>query len=132
MNTWATFYPWLRALHMGLALCSVALFVTRSLGVLAGAAWPLDRRWRVSSVLIDTALTAAGGVLWWGLGLSLLSQPWLAVKLGLIVVYIVLGSVALRRGRSTGGRALALIMALCCVAAVVLVARSHHPLGGLV
>jgi uncharacterized membrane protein SirB2 len=54
---------------------------------------------------------------------------WLTAKIALLIVYIVLGSIALRRGRSRRVRAWAFIAALATVAFLVTVARAHHPLG---
>jgi uncharacterized membrane protein SirB2 len=54
---------------------------------------------------------------------------WLTVKLVLLVVYVVLGSFALKRGRSLKARWLCFIAALCVYAFMLSVARSHQPLG---
>ena len=54
---------------------------------------------------------------------------WLTVKVVLLAAYIVLGSIALRRGRTRAVRVGAFIAALLTVAFLVTVARAHHPLG---
>jgi uncharacterized membrane protein SirB2 len=92
-------YPLLRLAHIGLVAASVALFAARGVGVLRGASWP-QRPWaRQGSAAIDTALLAAGLALWVGLGLHPVHQPWLGAKLALLLVYIVLGSLALKRAK---------------------------------
>ena len=121
------FYPQLRQVHVGLATASVTLFVARGLGVLAGAAWPMGAAPRVLSVLIDTLLLSAGGTLWWLLGLRPDRDHWLAVKLVLIVGYIVIGSFALKRAPTRGGKGLAFAASLACIAAVVAIALSRDP-----
>lgn len=118
-------YPALKPLHIALAAASVALFASRGLGVLAGQGWPMARPLRRLVVGIDTALLAAGAALWWMLSLHPLRQGWLGVKLALLVAYIVLGSLALRRARTRGGRAVAFAAALLCIAAVVSIALAH-------
>lgn len=128
---WLPPYLTLKSTHVALAAASVGLFVARGLGVQAGATWRLHRVLRHGSLLLDTALLAAGVALWSLLGLSLAQAPWLAAKLGLIGLYVVLGSLALRRARTRAGRALAFAGALACAAAVVGVAVSHEPLGPL-
>jgi uncharacterized membrane protein SirB2 len=78
------------------------------------------------SVLIDSLLLAAG------LALALLlqvTQPWLVVKLLLLVTYIGLGTLALKRAPTRSGKALAFVAALACVGFLISVARAHHPLG---
>jgi uncharacterized membrane protein SirB2 len=64
-----------------------------------------------------------------GVGLAVLShqypfvQPWLTAKVVGLVLYVVLGSIALKRGRSRGVRILALTAALAVVAWIVATAR---------
>lgn len=119
-------YPALRHAHIGLAGLSVLLFVARGLGVLAQAAWPMRGPARALSVLIDSLLLAAG------LALTLLlqvTQPWLVVKLLLLVAYIGLGTLALKRAPTRAAKALAFVAALLCVGFLYSVARAHHPFG---
>jgi uncharacterized membrane protein SirB2 len=118
-------YAPLRQSHIGLVGVSVALFVARGLGVLGGAAWPMRAGVRRLSVSIDTLLLTAGGALWWLLGLRPERDHWLLVKLVLVVVYVVLGSLALKRAPTGGTRALAFVAALACVWAVVTIALTH-------
>ncbi len=130
----ATHYPLIRALHIALAAASVSLFCVRAAGVQAGAAWPMAAAVRRASVLVDVALLTAGGTLWWLLQLRPDRDPWLLAKLMLLVVYIVLGSLALKRARTAAGRRLALAGALASVAAIVSIALAHDawaPLRGL-
>ena len=56
-------------------------------------------------------------------------RPWLSVKLGLLVVYVVLGSLALKRARTPRARAAFYAAALATFAFMYFVARAHHPLG---
>ncbi|MBL8288746.1 MAG: SirB2 family protein [Rubrivivax sp.] len=119
------YYPLIRHAHMTLAGISVALFSLRVGGVLAGAAWPMSRLLRVASVVIDTLLISAGATLWWLLSLHPLSDRWLFVKLVLVVVYIVLGSLAMKRARTRGGKAAAFVASLAVIALVVAIAIRH-------
>jgi uncharacterized membrane protein SirB2 len=125
----ATWYLPLRHAHLTLVSLSLALFAARGLGVLARQAWPLGRAPRLGSMAIDTLLLISGALLWHLLGLNPAVQTWLGVKLSLLLVYIVLGSIALRRGRTPAVRALAYAGALLTVAAMVGIARAHHPAG---
>ena len=54
---------------------------------------------------------------------------WLTMKVALLVVYVLFGSVALKRGRTRGMRVAAFFAALLTVAFLYSVARAHHPLG---
>jgi uncharacterized membrane protein SirB2 len=57
------------------------------------------------------------------------STGWLTMKVLLLVVYIVLGSIALKRGRTRRIRIAAFLAALLTVAFLLTVARAHDPLG---
>ena len=56
-----------------------------------------------------------------------LAQTWLTAKLAALLVYIVLGSIALKRGRTRQVRAAAFGGALAAFAYIVAVALRHHP-----
>lgn len=125
----AATYPWLLPLHLALVTLSVALFALRGLGVLAGQAWPMAGWARGLAPVVDSLLLLAGGALWWLLQLNPMIDRWLLVKLGLLPVYIVLGSLALRRAPTRATRALCFVAALAVVGFMVGIARAHHPLG---
>lgn len=127
----ATLYPWLLPAHVGLVSTSVALFAARGLGVLTGRAWPMSAWARLASALIDTALLTAGATLWWLLQLNPVgNDTWLGVKLVLLIVYIVLGSLALKRAPTRAGKALFFVASLACIGFMASIAVAHHPLGG--
>lgn len=124
-------YPLIKTLHIALVAGSGGLFALRGLGMLAGAAWPMKAGVRQLSVWIDVLLLAAGVSLWTLLGLHPAREHWLGVKLALLLIYIVLGSIALKRGRTRRQRALGYLAALAVFGFMVTVARAHHPLGWL-
>lgn len=59
------------------------------------------------------------------------ANGWLAAKLALLVVYIVLGSLALKRGRTMMIRTVTYGLALLAYGFMFGIARAHHPLGVL-
>jgi uncharacterized membrane protein SirB2 len=115
--------------HLVLVMLSGALFTLRGLGVLAGARWPQHPVLRIGSVIIDTLLLVAGVTLWSLLQLHPLRETWLGAKLLLLVLYIVLGSWALKRARTTAGRATSFVAALTVFATMVSIGWTRHPLG---
>lgn len=121
--------PQIRHAHLGLVALSGGLFALRAGGRLAGARWPMRAGWRMASVVIDTLLFAAGLALWWLLALDPLRDRWLAAKLLLLVLYVLLGSWALKRARHTATRALALACALAVFATMVGIGWTRDPLG---
>jgi uncharacterized membrane protein SirB2 len=128
-NFIASVYPLARHAHLGLVGVSVGLFMVRGLGILLGGAWPMRPFFKRASMVIDTALLAAGATLWALLQLNPLHNTWLGVKLILLVVYIVLGTFALKRGANVRKKAMFFLAALACVAFMASIAIRHHPLG---
>jgi uncharacterized membrane protein SirB2 len=128
-ETIAAVYPLARWMHIGLVLASVSLFATRGIGVLALQSWPMRAAWRRASVLIDVGLLSAGVTLWALLQFHPLHDPWLGAKLVLLLVYIALGSLALKRAPTRAAKAGFFLAALACVAFMVSIALRHHPLG---
>jgi uncharacterized membrane protein SirB2 len=122
-------YPLIKQLHVTLVALSGALFALRGAAVLARASWPMRAAARWSSVIIDTLLLTAGATLWGLLGLNPVRDGWLGLKLALLLAYIVVGSVALKRGRTARVRGLAFAVALGLYLFIVSVALAHHPLG---
>lgn len=131
MADFAAWYPQLKAAHIGLVMASGLLFALRGALVLAGQGWAMARPWRMLSYGIDTALLTAGVTLWAGLSLNPVSSHWLGAKLLLLLLYIVLGSLALKRARSGGGRLASYLGALGVYLFMVSVALAHQPLGVL-
>lgn len=122
-------YPGFKLAHVGFVIASGTLFAVRGLGTLTGAAWPAWLAVRRLSYAIDSGLLLFALLLLATLRLNPFAVPWLATKLALLVVYIVLGSLALKRARSPAGRTLAFIAALLCFGYIVSVALAHDPLG---
>jgi len=114
----------IKHVHVTLVLISGSLFALRGIAVLQGANWPRRRSLRVASQLIDSALFIAALLLLTALQLNPFAQPWLCVKLVLLLVYIGLGMLTLRRRHIW-----AFVLALVCFAMMLGVARTHHPLG---
>jgi uncharacterized membrane protein SirB2 len=127
--TLVEFYPAIKTAHIGLVLASGGLFVLRGLAVLLGRSVAMRAPVRHLSYAIDTALLAAALALLAILHLNPFTIPWLIAKLALLVAYIVLGSLALRRAHTLPRRMLAFAAALLCFGAMYSIARRYDPLG---
>lgn len=125
----AEHYVALKFGHQVLVGASGGLFALRGAALLAGRRWADVRALRIASVLLDTLLFAAGITLWVLLSLDPVRHPWLAAKLALLVLYVALGTFALRRGRTRAVRATCYVAALAAFGFMVSVAIAHHPLG---
>jgi len=124
------FYPQIKQSHIGFVLLSGGLFALRGLLLLAGQRWANARPIRWLSYTIDTGLLTAALMLLVALDLNPFVVPWLAVKLVLLVLYVVLGYIALKRA-SGWPRVAWYTAALACFGFMYSVARAHHPLGQL-
>ncbi len=128
-----TFYLEIRNVHIGSVLASGALFLLRGLGVnVLNANWPMWAPVRYLSYTIDTVLLTAALMLMTITHYYPFVHHWLTVKVVLLVVYIVLGSFALKRARTRKARIGYFIAALAVFAFIVSVARAKDPLGVLV
>lgn len=123
------YYLVLRHVHITCAILTISLFVLRGGLMLADS--PRQRNvvllylpHAVDTVLLTTALMLTTVIRQYPFAVD-----WLTVKVGLLVVYIVLGSVALKRGRTKRIRVAAFVAALLTFAFLATVARAHHPLG---
>lgn len=131
MSSAAWLYPGLLHVHIALVTLSIGLFAARGIGVGLLMSWPLTAVCRHVSVLIDTLLMSAGIGLWVLMSHNPIREPWLGVKLLLLLAYIVLGSYGLKRGSSRLARGVFTLAALACVLTMYSIATSRHPLGWL-
>jgi uncharacterized membrane protein SirB2 len=122
-------YTALKHVHTGAAALSIALFALRGAWMLR-APQRLQQRWvRVVPHVIDTVLLASALGLAWRLGFDG-TRGWLWAKVAALVVYVVLGSIALKHGRTRRIRLVAFAAALATFGYIVSVAITKSP-GGL-
>ena len=121
-------YVAIKHIHMGAAALSISLFILRG-GWMLWSPQRLRQPWvKVLPHVIDTVLLAAALWLAWQLGAAAM-RGWLVAKVVGLIVYIVLGTIALKRGRSPRTRAAALIGATATFGYIVMVALTKSPLG---
>ena len=121
-------YAGLKLTHVGCAAISYALFVMRGIWMMRGS--PLLRQPWVRTVphVVDTALLASAIAMAIISGQYPLAEPWLTAKVIALVLYIALGTVALRRGRTKAARITAWIVAQAVFAYIVAAAVTRNPL----
>jgi len=124
-------YVTLRQAHVGFVAASGILFALRAFAALGGARWPLALPTRAASWVLDTGLLGAGALLWATLQINPLQQTWLGAKLLLLLVYIGLGTMALRHARTRAARLAWTLAALGCFGWMVATALVHDPRGPL-
>lgn len=121
----------LKVVHVGAVAVSGIGFVLRY-ALLTPTSTVARSRWvRVAPHVVDVILLASGIGLAWMLRVNPLQQPWLAAKLIALTIYILVGSIALKRGRTPRQRAVAFGAAVACYAYIVSVALTRDPRGVL-
>jgi uncharacterized membrane protein SirB2 len=115
--------------HVAAVMASGGLFALRGAGVLAGARWPMFAPLRYLSYTIDTVLLTAALMLATILHQYPFVHAWLTVKVLLLVGYIVLGTLALKRARTRRARAWCFAAAVLLYLFIASVARAHSPWG---
>src|SRR5262245_48028915 len=98
------FYPQIKFVHVTAVILSGLLFTLRGSAQLLGARWTMAAPLRYLSYTIDTTLLTAALMLATMLQQYPFVNAWLTVKVTLLVVYVVLGSFALKRGRTRTAR----------------------------
>ena len=123
-------YAAIKLVHVGAAALSIAGFALRGAWMLRSPQ-RLRQRWvRIVPHVIDTVLLASALWLAWQLGAEG-TRGWLWAKLIALLVYIGLGTIALKRARTHGVRVAAFVGALLTFAYIVTVALAKSPLGPL-
>lgn len=121
-------YGSVKTLHVAAVTLTIVLFAVR-VGWMVGSPQQLQRRWvKIVPHVIDTVLLLSGVWLAWQIGVAGV-RGWLPAKLAGLVAYIVLGAIALRRGRTRGVRIGAAAAALVTFGYIASVAVTKSPLG---
>jgi uncharacterized membrane protein SirB2 len=123
------FYSGIKLVHVTAVIASGLLFAIRGGAQLAGARWTMAAPLRYLSYTVDTTLLTAALMLVTVVHQYPFVHAWLTVKVLLLVVYVVLGSLVLKRGRTRTMRAWCYAASLAVFLLIVSVARTHHPLG---
>ncbi len=123
------FYPQIKFVHVLCVILSGSLFSLRGVLMIARSRFTNHVALRVLSYAIDTTLLTAALMLITMLHQYPFVQAWLTVKVLMLVVYIVLGVLALKRGRSRAVQISCFIAALLVYGFIVSVALAHAPWG---
>jgi len=124
-------YGSLLLVHVGAVILSGTGFLARGVGMATGADWVARRPVRILPHVVDTVLLVSAILLAVRGSLSPFSTPWLGAKVIGLVVYILLGTVALRRGRTRTVRIVAWLGAMAVFVWIVSVAITKQPWGFL-
>ena len=113
----------LKLIHVVFVILTFISYSLRGFWMIIDSPLLRHRVTRILPHVIDTLLLVSGlslAVVVYG---EFYRQTWLLVKLGAVVVYIVLGSVAIRYGKTKTIRVTALVLAWCVFFYIIMLAR---------
>jgi uncharacterized membrane protein SirB2 len=120
-------YMALKHFHITFAVLSGSLFLLRGVWMMLSSAM-LEKKWvRIAPHIVDSTLLVSAVLLAAKTGQYPFTHDWLTAKVIALFVYIVLGTIALKRGSTKTVRTAAFIGALAVFAYIVLVAVSRQP-----
>ena len=105
-------YATLKFIHVSSAVLTLAGFVLRGYWMLSGSGLLARRSVRIAPHVIDTVFLLSGIGLILQMRLQVLQNDWLLIKFAALLAYILLGAVALTRGRTRSIRLSAFVLAL--------------------
>ena len=121
-------YLTLRSIHIVCVIIAAGGFLLRGIWMLNRSPLLAHPLTRTLPHINDSLLLLAAIAMAWIAHLNPLEHNWLMAKLAGLIVYVLLGSIALRRGRNRKGRAAAFGGALCALGYIVAVALTRSPL----
>lgn len=124
----AAFYPTLKLIHVTTVVITGSLFTLRFVWMMNGT---LEQRGRWVSTLPhvnDTLLFISGLIIASIIGQLPLQASWLTAKLFVLLAYILLGSVALKRGKSSQIRRWSGFAAITCYLLIISIALTRNPI----
>lgn len=121
-------YLILKNIHMSFALISFSGFLLRSLLMFTGSPL-LQKRWvQILPHVIDTVFLLSGFSMAFMLNFGLFSQAWLAMKILLLMFYLLFVGIALSRGTTLLVRSISFALAILTFFYIVGIAINKTPL----
>lgn len=120
-------YLTIKFLHLVMAALSISGFAVRGYWMMTRSEYLSNRIVRIAPHVIDTVFLVSGIWLAVTLSVNTFAQPWLLAKILGLVAYIVLGTIALKRGPTMPVRVIAFVGALLAFAYIVGAALLKSP-----
>lgn len=118
----------LKHIHVTCVAFSFMLFFLRGVWMLRNSSLTQLRLVKIAPHVVDTALLTSAIALAWQYGISPLAAPWLAAKIVALLLYIIIGSIALKHGKTKQIRLTAWLVAQAFFFYMVSVAITHNPM----
>ena len=124
-------YELLKMMHVGSIIVSYLLFFLRGVWLMQDST-KLQQRWvKILPHVVDTILLTSAVALAMIIQQSPISDSWLTAKVIGLLLYIGLGMIAMRFGKTQRVRIIAWITAQCVFIYIVLVALTKSPVLGI-
>ncbi|NYT63955.1 SirB2 family protein [Alcaligenaceae bacterium] len=119
-------YLAIKHLHTTAATLSILFFIIRAYWSVTGSGLLQRRVVKITPHIVDTVLLVCGVTLSVMLGAAGM-QPWVLTKMVLLVVYIGVGTIAIKRGKTAKTRGVAAIIAIAIFFYIVGIALNKSP-----
>lgn len=124
-------YLILKYAHVIAALATISGFMLRGYWMLTESEKLQHPVARIAPHIVDAVLLIAGVGMVWQLQLNPLTQAWLLAKFTGLLAYILLGTIAIKRGPTKQVRTVAFVGAVAAFAYIAGVALTKSPLSWL-
>jgi len=124
-------YLILKAIHIVAAMTTISGFLLRGYWMLTESDKLQHRVTRIVPHVVDTVFLLSGIAMVWMLHLNAFTQPWLIAKFTGLIAYILLGTIAIKRGRTPQIRVIAMVGAVSVFAYIAGVALTKSPFSWL-
>jgi uncharacterized membrane protein SirB2 len=121
-------YFMIKHLHMTAAGLSIIFFIIRAYWSVSGSSLLQGRFVKIAPHIIDTVLLVCGVILAAMIGPE---QPWILAKIVALILYIGVGTIAIKRGKTPQSRGVAALVAIAIFFYIVGVAIKHNPMSWL-
>ena len=118
-------YLLLKIVHIACAIASICGFLLRGYWMMTSSDLLRRKLTRIAPHVIDTLFLLSGITMLYMLSLNPLTQGWLVAKFGGLIVYILLGTIAIKRGPTLQIRIIAFVGAVSVFAYIAGVALSR-------
>lgn len=122
----------LKTLHIIFALISLTGFLLRALLMYTGSPLLRHRAVQIIPHIVDTVFLGSGFWLAFVVNFGLFSNPWLTMKVLLLMLYLLFVGITLSRGSTMITRTVSFFLAILTYVYIVGVAINKSPLGWFV
>lgn len=120
-------YLVLKIIHTVAAVTTISGFMLRGYWMMTESDRLQSRLARVAPHVVDTVFLVSGIAMVWFLSMNPFMQGWLLAKFAGLLVYVLLGTIAIKRGPTKQVRVIAFVGAISVFAYIVGVALSKSP-----